>query len=238
MIMATERSGKMIQGLEAMSLHLKNENKLFDYYNVSMFYLRLLIYLFLAGMVYLFVRLGILTLSLDSILYSTGTLAFLALIGSWVSRILQKNEVLKENILNIIPFAGKIHNLALISSYCFLFNVFHRSGVPISQINGLLVNYIGGAHLAQDIQRLGELSQSNPDPDRLPKYFTVLPDTLAREIILFEHGKTKFNTIQNYSQFVSIEIDDIAAQILSLEKRILMGSLSIGALVIYLSLIY
>jgi len=238
MIMATERSGKMVVGLEAIRLHLRNENKMFDYYNVSLFYLRMIIYALLGGAIYTLVRLELFTFSLENMLYTTSGVAFIILLAGWVYRYIISSEMRKEKILNLIPLAGKIHHFSKISTYCFLYNVFQRSGVPIPQINGLLINYLGDSYLVQDIQKLANLIKSKPDPDRLPKYFTVLPDTLAREIILFEQEKTKYNTILNYSQFISAEIDDMAEQILSLEKRFLLGLLGIGAVVVYLSLIY
>lgn len=238
MIMATERSGKMVLGLEAVRLYLRNENKMFDYYNVSMFYLRMVIYVILGGVLYTLFRLKLITFTVTGVLYATGGFAFASLFTGWIYRFINSRGTRKEKILDLIPLAGKIHHFSKISSYCFLYNVFHRSGVPIQQINSLLTNYLGESYLVQDIRKLIDLIKSKADPDRLPKYFTILPETLAREIILFEQGKTKFNTILNYSQFVSAEIDDLAEQILTMEKRILMGILGIGALIIYLSLIY
>lgn len=238
MIMATERSGKFLAGLEAMGLHLQNENKMFDYFNVSMFYLRMLIYVVIGFLFYFIYKLHLIEFTVNNVLILTAVLAILALIVGAIGRYLHKNSLKKEKILSLIPLAGKIHFLKSISSFCFLYNVFHRSGVPIHQIRGLIKNYIGPSRLTKDIDLLNKWIKSKPDPNRIPKTLQVIPETLAREILLFEQNKTKFDTIRNYSQFVGAEIEDIAETILNLEKRILLGIVALGAIVIYLSVIY
>ncbi|RMF07700.1 MAG: hypothetical protein D6762_07055 [Candidatus Neomarinimicrobiota bacterium] len=238
MIMAVERSGYFIRGLEAMVLHLRNEKRMFDYVNVVWFYLRFIGYFVLGGILFFLFRTGLVSTDLYSVAFTIAGTAFVILLVSWFGRFLARKERRKESIIKHIPLAGSLHNWSVVSRYCFLFNVFHRSGVPVHQINNLLIHYLNEGYIVDDIRKINDLIKSKADPDHIPNIFEVIPKTLAREIMLYHVEKTKFDSIQKYSQYVTTEIDELAERILKMEKQALSAAVLVIGLMVYFSLIY
>lgn len=226
-IMATERSGKIVEGMEALINLLKNEKNIAEYTGLIGLYSKVFVYnIFIAMGILLFFQIGIISLTVNSILYTMGALIgivlFITMIAQYITADSRKESL--EKIIFKLPSIGRLYLLIKISRFCYLFHTFQKSGLPFLQNVELQGNYIDCYVCRKDLSLIYSGLKSNEPAEGIIKALARFPEQLAKELFLFKTGDTKVDSIRNYSFYISDEISEIALALISRFKTIFVWS--------------
>ena len=219
-IMATERSGKIDKGLEAIIRLLKNDRRIAEYTGLIQLYLRVIIYNIAIAVVILFFQIGVIKLTVNSVLIACGSLIVVILISGFIKQYFtsEKRRHMLENMLFKIPAVGRLYLLVKISRFCYLFDSFQQSGVPFIQNVELLSTYMNCVACDRDLELIHQGLKNDTKPEGILKTLDLFPETLAKELFLYKTGDTKVDSIRNYSFYISDEISEISLSMISILK--------------------
>ena len=240
-VMGVERSGKIIPGLEALIDYLKNEKSIIDYLNLILFYARMIIFNVLLVLIILLVQMGVIGLAPLSIALMTGIIVVALSAGTFLQRFLasESPNLRRERTLIALPVIGSFHLQSLIAKFCFMFNTFHKAGIPFLQNFELLVSYMHKSVIYPDLLILLDGLQTKDEEagQEAVEAMKFIPKSLAKEFRLFQSGQTKLDSIGIFGRHLNNSITQTATKLISTLRATVITSSVLILSSIYLLII-
>ncbi|MFH1853370.1 MAG: type II secretion system F family protein [Candidatus Neomarinimicrobiota bacterium] len=225
-IMAAERSGKFVKGLESLIILLKNEKTNQEYQGLISLYARMVFYNLIIAVIIILVQFKIINFSVNSVLLTIVSLVSITLFSSILYRFFtdEKQRYTAEKLIVKIPIIGKLYIYNKISRFCYMFDVFQQAGLPFLQNVELLGNYMDCNICYHDLININNGLRAKSSVQSVLDSLEYFPEMLAKELFLYQAGDSKVDSIRNYSNYVSDEIRENSVLLISGLKSVFIWS--------------